>query len=405
VADTPRERKDNHRPAVCRLTLRHKILKSRIQLNNKSFAIGRNATAAREGGRARTSECPLDLKGASALYRRKFLCLVAAGVVAAALNAVSGTALAAGSLTGAGSTLVAPIEAEWAQAFAARTGATVTYNPVGSGTGITDISNRLVDFGASDAPMTSSQAAGCHGCYMIPWALSATGVGFHISGVGRLHLTGSVLAAIYLGQIRTWNSSRIRALNHGVHLPNLRITPVFRTDGSGDTYAFTNYLSDVSGQWRHRVGFATSVGFPAGVGGKGNSGVTQILQSTNGSIAYVAVSYLIAHGQRAAAIKNASGRYEYPNLANIESAAKTVKHVPSSNALHIVNPPKSARIAYPISTFTYAIVPASTPNAGLLKSFIRYALGPGQSFGPRLDFAPIPGVVIRAAKNTVNRIS
>jgi phosphate transport system substrate-binding protein len=332
------------------------------------------------------------------------VCLTAAGVIAAAFSVFTGTAFAAGSLTGAGSTLVAPIEAEWAQAFAAKYGATVTYNPVGSGTGIADISHRLVDFGASDAPMTPSQSAGCGGCYMIPWALSATGVGFHISGVGRLRLTGSLLAGIYLGQITNWSDSRIRALNKGSRLPNLRITPVFRTDGSGDTYAFTNYLTDVSGQWRHRVGFATSVGFPAGVGGKGNSGVTQILESTNGAIAYVAVSYLIAHSLPAAAIKNAAGRFEYPNLNNIENAAKTVKHVPSNNAMHIVDPGRRARIAYPISTFTYAIVPSATSKASLLKSFIRYALGPGQAFGPGLDFAPIPGVVLRAAKGTVNRI-
>lgn len=339
------------------------------------------------------------------MYRRKLLCLTVAAVAAAVFNVFTGTALASGSLVGAGSTLVAPIEAEWAQAFDAKYGDTVTYSAVGSGTGITDISNRLVDFGASDAPLTSSQAAGCRGCYMIPWALSATGVGFHISGVGRLRLTGSVLAGIYLGQIKNWSDSRIRALNRGVHLPNLRITPVFRTDGSGDTYAFTNYLSDVSGQWKRRIGYATSVGFQAGVGGKGNSGVTQILESTNGAIAYVAVAYLIAHSLPAAAIKNGAGRFEYPNLANIENAAKTVKHVPAGNALHIVDPGRAARIAYPISTFTYAIVPSSTPKASLLRAFVGFALGPaGQAFGPALDFAPIPGVVLRAARSTVNRI-
>jgi phosphate transport system substrate-binding protein len=310
--------------------------------------------------------------------------------------------MAAGSLSGAGSSLVAPLEAAWATGFAST--ATVTYAAVGSGTGITDISNRLVDFGASDAPLTSSQAAACNGCYMIPWGLSATGVGYNVGGVRGLHLSGPVLAGIYLGQITKWNSPKIRALNKHTRLPNLRITPVFRTDGSGDTYAFTNYLSSVSRTWRHRVGFATSVGFPAGVGGKGNSGVTQILGSTNGAIAYVAVSYLIAHGLPAAAVQNAAGKFEYPNLANIESAGRSVKHVPGNNALHIVNPPKSARIAYPISTFTYAIVPASAPKAGLLRAFINYALGPGQAFGPKLDFARLPGVVARAARNTVNKI-
>jgi phosphate transport system substrate-binding protein len=308
------------------------------------------------------------------------------------------------TLTGAGSTLVAPIEAEWANAWGAKTGNSVTYSAVGSGTGIKDISSRLVDFGASDAPMTPTQATACHSCWQIPWALSATGVGFNLHGVHRLRLSGSVLAGIYLGQITNWSDSKIRKLNPGVHLPNLRITPVFRSDGSGDTYAFTNYLSEVSNSWKHRVGFATTVSFPAGIGGAGNSGVTAVLESTNGSIAYIAVSYLIAHSLPAAAIKNAAGKYEYPNLANIENAAKTVKHVPGNNELHIVDPPKSAKIAYPISTFTYAIVPGSAPNGSLLKQFISYAIGPGQSFGPALDFAPVPKVVLRAARRTIAKI-
>ena len=334
----------------------------------------------------------------------KLIHMALGALVAGALMVVPASAMAAGSAAGAGSTLVAPIEAEWANSFDAKTGNAITYNPVGSGTGIKDISNRLVDFGASDAPMTSAQAAGCHSCLMIPWALSATGVGYHLSGVRKLRLSGPVLAGMYLGQIKTWNDSRIKALNKGVRLPNLKITPVFRSDGSGDTYAFTNYLSEVNGAWKHRVGFATSVSFPTGVGGSGNSGVTSVLESTNGSIAYVAVSYLIAHKLPAAAVKNAAGRFEYPNLANIENAARTVKHVPASNELHIVNPPRSAKIAYPISTFTYAIVPSSTSNAGLLRSFISYAIGPGQQFGPALDFAPIPKVVLDAAKATIKKI-
>jgi phosphate transport system substrate-binding protein len=326
------------------------------------------------------------------------LAVCATAVVPAVASAATTT------LAGAGSTLVAPIEAEWANAFAAKTGDTVTYNAVGSGTGIKDISSRLVDFGASDAPMTPAQAQGCNSCLEIPWALSATGIGFHISGVRKLRLSGPVLAGIYLGQITNWSDPRIKSLNPGTRLPNLKITPVFRSDGSGDTYAFTNYLSEVSGAWAHSVGFATTVGFKAGVGGSGNSGVTSVLESTNGAIAYVAVSYLIAHKLPAASVKNAAGKFEYPNLVNIENAAQTVKHVPASNELHIVNPGKKAKIAYPISTFTYAIVPTNAPNGGLLRQWITYAIGPGQSFGPGLDFAPIPKVVLSAAKATIGRI-
>jgi phosphate transport system substrate-binding protein len=336
------------------------------------------------------------------LHCKRLACLTIAALVASAATALTGSALAAGALTGAGSTLVAPLEAEWANNFQSRDGVTVTYNPVGSGTGIADISSRLVDFGASDAPLTPAQAAGCHGCVQIPWALSATGVGYNVAGVRNLHLSGSVLVGIYLGHITNWSDSRIKALNRGVRLPNLKITPIFRSDGSGDTYAFTNYLAHVSGAWAHSVGpAATSVSFPTGVGGKGNSGVTAILEGTNGSIAYVAVSYLIAHSLPAAAIRNTAGRFEYPNLANIENAAQTVKRVPATNTLSIVDPPRKAKIAYPISTFTYVIVPQHPAQAALLKQWILYAMGRGQSFGPSLDFAKIPSVVLKAGKRTV----
>jgi phosphate transport system substrate-binding protein len=330
--------------------------------------------------------------------------LSCAALLACAASGLTAAAASAATLNGAGSTLVAPIEAEWATAFDNTTGDTVTYQSVGSGTGIKDITNRLVDFGASDAPLTSSQASACGGCYQIPWALSATGVGFHVGGLHKLHLTGPVIAQIYLGQINNWNDRRIAALNHGTHLPNLKITPVFRSDGSGDTYAFTDFESRVSGAFRSGIGSATTVSWPKGVGAKGNSGMVTVLQKTNGAIAYVGVAYLIAHQQAAAAIKNAAGNYEYPNLNNIENAARTVTRVPSNNELHIVNPPRSASIAYPISTFTYAIVPGNAPQGAELKKFILYAMGSGQTFGPALDFAPIPSVVARAGRATLNNI-
>ena len=321
------------------------------------------------------------------------------------MSGLTASAAAAASLTGAGSSLVAPIEADWGTAFQTSTGVSVNYQAVGSGTGISDISKGLVDFGASDAPLTSAQAAGCAGCVQIPWALSATGVGFHINRLKKLHLTGPVLAQIYLGQITKWNDRRITSLNKGTRLPNLAITPVYRSDRSGDTYAFTNYLSAVSSTWSMKIGFATSVGFTHGVGGKGNSGVTAVLESTNGSIAYIAVSYLIAHGLPATAIKNAAGNYEYPNLSNIESAAQTVKRVPAGNAISIVNPPRRARTGYPISTFTYVIAPKHAPQVSILKQFILYALSPsGQAFGPSLDFAPLPRVVLNASKQSVNSL-
>jgi phosphate transport system substrate-binding protein len=342
-------------------------------------------------------------------FQRSKLASLSAAVLAVGASTgfitTAGASAAGGTLNGAGSTLVAPLEAEWASAFSSKTGNTVNYQAVGSGTGIADISSGTVDFGASDAPLSQTQAAGCHNCIQIPWALSATGVGYNVPGAGRkLHLTGKMLAEIYLGSVTNWNDPQIAKVNKGVHLPNLKITPVFRSDGSGDTYAFTNYLSKVNGAFASKVGVGTSVSFPTGASGKGNSGVTAVLQGTPGSVAYIAVSYLIAHQLPAVAIQNAAGKFEYPNLSNIQNAASTVKHVPSNGALSIVNPPKKAKIAYPISTFTYVIAPTTAPQGALLKAFVKYALGPGHSFGANLDFAPLREVVAKADKALANRL-
>jgi phosphate transport system substrate-binding protein len=317
---------------------------------------------------------------------------------------VSPAGASAYSLTGAGSTLVAPLEAFWASDFQHRYGDTITYAGVGSGAGIAQISARAVDFGASDAPLTPAQAATCKECFQIPWALSATGIAFHLEGIRKLNLTGPVVANIYLGKITNWNAPAIAKLNKGVKLPNLNITPVFRSDGSGDTYAFTDYLSRISSTWKSRVGFATSVSFPTGVGGKGNQGETAIVSSTNGAISYISASYIIAHGLGAAAMQNAAGKFVYPNLKNIENAASSVKHVPANNEMHIVNPPKKYKIAYPISTFTYCIVPKGAGQKAALASWIYYAMTTGQSFGAPLDFAPIPKVVLTAGIKTVREL-
>jgi phosphate transport system substrate-binding protein len=309
-------------------------------------------------------------------------------------------ALASASLTGAGSTLVAPLLANWTNGFEVGGGASVKYAPVGSGEGIKQISNRTVDFGASDAPMTSEQAAECNGCVTIPWALSATGVGYNLPGVNKLSLSGPVLAEIFMGKITKWNDKKIAQLNPKAKLPATAITPIYRSDGSGDTYAFTNYLSKVSPAWRIQFGFGTSVGFKAGIGAKGNAGVTSSLK-TPGAIGYVAVAYLIGGGIHAAAIENAAGNYELPNLKNIEEAASVVKTVRPNSGVSIVDPPKKASKAYPISTFTYAIVPANPPQATALKEFIGYAITKGQAYGAALDFAPLPSVVLSAAQKAL----
>jgi len=340
------------------------------------------------------------------LHFKKLTCVVAAALATGGTAVFAASAAAATpTLNGAGSTLVAPLEAEWATGWGTATGGdAVVYNPVGSGTGIKDIIARNVDFGASDAPMTSEQASQCGGCLTIPWALSATGIGFNIPGIHSLKLTGKLLAEIYLGQITNWDNSAIAKLNKGEHFPNKTITPIYRSDGSGDSYAFSNYLAHVSSAAAKSIGVSTQPAFTHGVGAAHNTGMVSTLQATSGGIGYIAVSFLIANRLNAAAVQNAAGKYEYPNLKEIEDAASIVKHASPNEGVSIVDPPKSAKIAYPISTFTYAIVPSNAPQGSLIKSFINYALGAGQADGPRLDFASLPKVIKAAAKTTVGEI-
>ncbi|HLI32733.1 MAG TPA: phosphate ABC transporter substrate-binding protein PstS [Solirubrobacteraceae bacterium] len=332
--------------------------------------------------------------------------LCAAFVLGSTLVPLTGSASAsAAELSGAGSTLIAPLlEGYWAPGFEREDGVKVKYGAVGSGAGIEQISARAVDFGASDAPLTPAQSAGCHGCIQVPWALTATGIAYHIEGISRLRLSGPVLADIYLGKITNWDDPAIARLNKGEHLPNLPISVVYRSDGSGDTYAFTDYLSRISPEWKSRVGNATSVSFPVGTGGKGNAGVTAVVVSTNGAIGYISASYIIAHHLGAAALENAAHRFIYPNLRNIEDAALSIKRVPANNEMHIVNPPAKYRIAYPLSTFTYCLVPENAPQKALIGRWVTYAVTTGQRYGAALDFAPIPKVVRAAIERTLRRI-
>jgi phosphate transport system substrate-binding protein len=325
----------------------------------------------------------------------------AVAAVIAAMSATTGVASATVPITGAGSTLIAPLMAKWQQ----HSGLNITYQGVGSGTGIADIIARSVSFGASDAPLTPAQAQQCNGCTQIPWALSATGITFNIPGVRGVKLTGGVVSRIYLGQITNWSDPAIRKLNKKAHLPNLKITPVYRSDGSGDTYAFTNFLSKVSGAWAHRIGFATSVAFPTGVGAAHNSGMVSTVEATSGSIGYIAASFLIQANLPAAGLQNAAGKFEYPNIPNIANAAASVSRLPRNNELHIVYPPKKFKIAYPLSTFTYGIFPNSSGgNASTLQALVRYAVGAGQQYGPALDFAALPKFVKKGDLKAANSL-
>ena len=338
------------------------------------------------------------------LTRKRFASFTAVALMATAMSSVAAASAGAAGLTGAGSTLIKPLLEEWKKPFEAKAGISLTYGAGGSAKGISEITARTVSFGASDAPFTPSQTAECKGCDEIPWALTATAVGFHLEGVESLRLTGAVLVGIFDGQITNWNAPALAKLNPGVSLPSLPITAVHRSDGSGDTYAFTNYLSKVSTAWKSKYGFSTEFRAPGGVGEKGNAGVASVLRSTNGAIGYVSASYLLSEHLTGAAIQNAAGKFEYPNLKPIEAAAATIKKVPANDELHIVDPPKGAKRAYPIATFTYVLVPKVTEQKAELTKFVEYAIGPGQEFGPAKDFAALPKVVLKADKAALAKL-
>jgi phosphate transport system substrate-binding protein len=340
---------------------------------------------------------------------RRTLPIAVAALVTALATAMSAGARSSGTtLVGAGSTFVAPLVSLWSADYASKTGTQIAYSPVGSGAGIAAITARQVDFGASDAPLSADQFSACNGCVQVPWALGATSIIYNLSGVpNNLHMTGDVLAKIYLGQIKTWNDPAIKALNPKVSLPSTAITPVYRSDNSGTSYNFTDYLSSVSSDWKSKIGVGVNANWPTGQGGKGSSGVAGVVSNTSGAIGYVDVAYAIKARLKFFAIRNNSGVYTTPGLRGQVAAAATIRSVPANNELHIVNPPKGDKLAYPICTFTYVILPLKTPKASDLRKFIFYAVNPtqGQKLAPKLLFAPLPKVVLVATEKTLTKIS
>jgi phosphate transport system substrate-binding protein len=326
-----------------------------------------------------------------------------AAAVALVTSASTGTA--GSSLKGAGSSFVSPLVSTWVAPYDAATGVHVDYSPIGSGGGISAIQARTVDFGASDAPLSPDQFTNCKGCVQIPWALSATSIAYNVDGVSpHLKLTGKVLANIYLGKVKNWNDPALKKLNPGANLPDLAITPIFRSDSSGTSFNFTDYLSGVSGEFAEKVGTGTQVNFPAGVGGRGSSGVSAVLARTKGGIIYVDIAFALKNHFSTFRVQNRAGKFALPGLAQIKDAASTVKFIPTDNSLSIVNPPKSKSEAYPLCTFTYIIVPLQTSSAPDLKRFIFWALTGGQKYGPKLLFAPIPKIVLVRAEQTLKKI-
>lgn len=339
------------------------------------------------------------------LNRRSTLKVLATTLMACtSLVVASGAASAAvsPSITGSGSTLIAPLVTEWNS----RLGGGITYGGGGSGKGISDIGNGTVDFGATDAPMTKDQAAKCAGCLTIPVSLNAAGVTYNLPGVSRLKLTPDVIAAIFKGQIATWNDAKIQKLNKGVSLPATKITPVHRLDASGTTYAFVRWLASSVKSWGSSPGYGTLISWPAGVGtaASGNGGVANAVRGTEGAIGYVGVDYMIPNKLPAVQVSNAAGKFLYPNLKNVIAASNTIKKMPKDNAVMIVNPPKSAKGAYPISAFSFVIAKKGSANVAGVKQMINFAIGKGKGLRADIGFAPLPKIVIKASKAAVKKL-
>ena len=313
----------------------------------------------------------------------------------------------ASTITGAGSTFVAPLVAQWQAAVGEALGDTLNYSAVGSGAGITQITARTVDFGASDAPLSADQFTACNGCEQIPWALGGTSIMYNLPGVKNLlHMDGATLANIFLGKITTWNDPAIAKLNPGVTLPSTAITIAHRSDGSGTTYNLADYLAHVSSTWQSQIGVATAVNWPVGVGAKGSSGVTAVVTSTPGAIGYADVAYALANHVKYFAMKNNSGKFTTPGARGILSAATSDIKPAADNSYSIVNPPKKFANAYPISTFTYVIVPLQTANAAALKTFIFWAVTKGQAgqYTAKLRFVPLPKPALVVAEKAIAKI-
>jgi len=339
------------------------------------------------------------------MKRTGFALLLTAALSLLAVSA-AGAKQSATVINGAGSTFVLPLVSQWQKDYPSKTGVNIVYSGVGSGAGIAAISARTVDFGASDAPLTPDQAAGCKGCFQIPWALGGVAVMVHVktNAHAPLRISGPVLAQIFLGGIKSWDAPAIKKLNPGIDLPSEAIVPVYRSDGSGTSYAFTDYLSALSSTWKSKIGFSTQPSFPTGVGAKGSSGVAGVVSKTEGAIGYADIAYALSQHIATMAVKNAAGKFTTPGIKSISAAAAAFPKVPANNEMHITNPPKSAKGAYPICTYTYVIIPQVTAKAAQLKKFVFYALTIGQKLGVPLRYVPIPKTVLVASEKTLAKV-
>src|SRR6267142_230391 len=332
--------------------------------------------------------------------------------LALALTAVV-FAHAALSINGAGASFPYPMYSKWFDEYRKNNPSVeINYQSIGSGGGIKQVTEGTVDFGASDGPMNDEQLKAFQdkhgfGILHFPTVLGAVVPTYNISGVsGALNFTPDALAGIFLGKITKWNDPAIASANKGVNLPSADIVVVHRSDGSGTTYIWTDYLSKVNGEWKDKVGKGASINWPVGLGGKGSEGVTGQIKNTPNSIGYVELIYAAKNSIGYGTVKNSSGGFVKADLESVsEAAAGAAKSMPDDFRVSITNAP--GKKAYPISTFTWLLIPAKfsdAPKRDAMKNFLKWALTDGQKQAEELSYARLPKEVVAKELKAIDSI-
>ena len=316
--------------------------------------------------------------------------------------------LAQTTLNGAGATFPYPMYSKWFSEYnKLHPDIQFNYQSIGSGGGIRQVLASTVDFGASDGPMSDEQLAQAKTKILhIPTVLGAVVPAYNIPGVsGEVKFTPQALAGIFLGKITSWNDAALTSANPGVNLPNQTIIVVHRSDGSGTTYIFTDYLSKVSSEWQNQVGKGTSVKWPVGLGGKGNEGVAGMIRQMQGAIGYVELIYAVQNKITYGSVKNASGNFVKASLDSVTAAAASAKSMPPDFRVSITNAP--GKDAYPISSFTWLLIPEQSKDktkGKILADFLNWMVDDGQKMTAQLTYAPLPESVAQKVKNAIKQV-
>jgi phosphate transport system substrate-binding protein len=337
--------------------------------------------------------------------RHLAVCVLTIAVVAAGVTLAAQTI----QINGAGATFPYPIYSKWFSEYnKLKPNVQINYQSIGSGGGIRQITNQTVFFGATDGPMTQEQLLAAPGRILhFPTVLGADVPVYNIPGVeADLKFTGPVLADIFLGKVTKWNDPALTKLNPGVQLPATEITVVHRSDGSGTTYIWVDYLAKVSPEWKQKVGVATSVNWPVGVGGKGNEGVAGLIRQTPGSIGYVELIYALQSKIRYGAVQNMAGEFLQANVQSVTAAAAAAASaMPKDFRVSITNAPGKG--VYPIASFTWLLLyesPKDKQQARIFVDFVKWMLADGQKFAADLGYAPLPEAVVKMELEALAKI-